>query len=103
MIDLRVFHKDIHEHRALGGNLWSDFQLQHRVDELHGNGVVDGGLNRNLGALLDGGLFVVLRDHARLGQQFANAFRFRRGDEEVHGEVRRAMPEEESAGGGGRS
>jgi len=35
------------------------FQLEHRVDVLHGNGIVDGGLNRNFSTLLHRSFFVV--------------------------------------------
>ena len=91
VIDLGVFDQHIHEHGAFRGDLRSDFQLQHRVNELHGNRVVDGRLNRNLGTLLDRGFFVVLGHDARLGEQFADALGFRCGDEEVHRKVRRTM------------
>ena len=98
MIDLGVFHQHVHEHRAFRGDLRGHFQFQHGVNELHGNRVVDGGLDRNLGTLLDGGLLVVLGDDFRLGEQFADALGFRGGDEEVHREVRRTMREAEAAG-----
>ena len=65
------------------------FQLQHRVDVLDGNRVVDGRLNRNLCSLLNGGLFVVLRDDFGLRQQFADALRLRCGDHEIQREIRR--------------
>ena len=65
-IDLRVFNEHVHENGAVGGDLRRHFELQHRVDKLYGNGVIDGGLDGNLGSLLNRSLFVVLRDDAGL-------------------------------------
>src|SRR5206468_2554112 len=64
---------DVLENRTFRGNLWSNFQLQHRVNVLHGNRVVDSRLNRNLRTLLHRGFLVVLRDDLGLREQFANA------------------------------
>src|SRR6202020_1950740 len=83
---------------AIRGDLRGHDELEHGVNVLHGNRVVDGGLNRNLHTLLDRGLFVVLGHDARLGEQFADALGFRRGDEEVESEVRRTRGEAEAAG-----
>src|SRR5262249_40932300 len=92
-IDLGVFDQNFHEYRAIGRDLRRHFQLQHRVDVLHGNGVVDGGLDRNLHTLLYGGFFVVLRHDARLGEQFTDALGFRGRNEEIHGKIWRTVDE----------
>src|SRR5580692_5634080 len=97
LIDLSIFHEHIHEDGAFSRNLRRDFKLQHGVDELHGNRIVDSRLNGQLDALLDDGLFVVLRHDARLREQLADALRFRRGDKEVESEVGRTVPEVEAA------
>src|SRR5450432_806893 len=98
LIDLGILDQHVHVHGAFRRNLGSDFQLEHGVDVLHGNGVVDGGLNRNLHTLLDRGLFVVLGHDARLGEQLADALGLRCGDKEVHGKVGRPVREPEAAG-----
>ena len=66
VVDLRILHQHVHEHRAFGGDLWGDFQFQHGVNELHRDRVIDGRLNRDLSTLLDRCLLVVLRDDLRL-------------------------------------
>jgi len=77
--------------------LRSNFQLEHGIDELHRNGVVDGRLNRNLSALLDRRFLVVLRGDLGFRKELADAFGFRGGDEEVDRKVRRAVAKEQSA------
>src|SRR5712691_6345908 len=96
-VDLRVLYQHVHEHRAFRSDLWCHLKPEHRVDILHGNRVVDGRLNRDLGSLLDGSLLVVLSNDFRLRKQFTDALGFCRGDEEVDRKVRRAVPEEYSA------
>ncbi len=98
LIDLGVFDEHIHVDRAFRGDLRSDLQLEHGVDVLHGNGVVDGRLDRNLDTLLDGGLFVVLGHDAGFGEQLTNALGLRGGDKEVHRKVRGPVREAETAG-----
>src|SRR6266853_5934139 len=91
IVDLRVFHQHIHEYRAFGCDLRSYFQLEHRVDVLYGNGIVDGGLNRDFRTLLHRRFFVVLRHDARFREQLAHALCFGCSNEEVDREVRRTM------------
>ena len=67
------FDGHVHVDRSVRGDLRGHVQFEHRVHELHGNGVVDDRLHRNLGSLLDGGLLVVLRDDFRLREQLADA------------------------------
>src|SRR5580704_11555957 len=87
LIDLGILDEHVHEDCAFSRNLRRYFELQHGVDELHRDGVVDGRLNRQLDALLDDRLFVVLRHDARLGKELADAFGFRSADKEVEREV----------------
>src|SRR5262249_16136110 len=87
-VDLGILDDDIHEGCSLGCNLGRILELENRVDETNGDCVVDRGLNWNLRALLDHGLFVVLRHYAGLVKQFANALRFRGRDEKVDRKVR---------------
>src|SRR3984957_14735832 len=98
LIDLGIFDDYVHEYGAIRGDLRGDNELEHGVNVLHRNRVVDRRLNRNLHTLLDRGLFVVLGHDARLRQQFADALGFRGGDEEVEREVRRTSREAEAAG-----
>src|ERR1700731_2628282 len=99
LIDLRFFDQDVHENRALGGDLGCDFQLQDRIDKLHGNRVVDGRLDGDFLTLLDDGLLIVLRDNTRLRKKFSYAFRLSGADEKIHREIRGAMEDAKTAGG----
>src|SRR5262249_55126054 len=93
LIDLGVLDEDVHVDGTLGSNLRGDFQLQHRVDVLHRNGVVNRRLNGNLHTLLYGGLFVVLGNDAGLREQFADALGLRCGNEKVDCKIWRAVRE----------
>ena len=89
VVDLVVLDGHVHVDRAVGGDLRRHVQFQHSVDELHGNRVVNDGLHRDLGTLLDGSLLVVLRDDLGLREQLADALVFRRGDDHIQRKVRR--------------
>ena len=83
-----VLHVHVHVNRAIRGDLRDDVEFQHRIHELDRNGVVHDGLHRDLGALLDDRLLVVLRDDLRLRDQLADAALFRGGDDLVDRKVR---------------
>src|SRR5271156_2026529 len=86
-IDLVVLDVHVHVDGAVRSDLRRDVELEHRVNELDRDGVVDDRLHRNLGSLLDDGFLVVLGNDLRLGDELADAAVFCGGDDHVQGEI----------------
>ena len=85
----RVLDRDLHDHGVGRGDLRRHLQHQHGVLERHGDGVVGDRLNRNLDALRDLRLDVVLRGQPRRREDAALAgpLERRERDVEVEGAV----------------
>ena len=92
----RVLDRDVHDHGVRGRDLRRHLEQQHGVLELHGDGVVGDGLNRNLDALRDLGFLVVLRRQARRGQHASLARVLERGERDV--EIERAVDRRRAPG-----
>src|SRR3984957_13002717 len=86
-VDRVVLDVHVHVDGAVRGNLRYDVEFQHGVDELDRNRVVDDGLHRDLGTLLDDGLLVVLGDDLRLGDELTNAPFLGGGDDFIQGKL----------------
>src|SRR2546426_463789 len=102
-VDRGVLNEHVHKDRAIRGDLRRHFQFQHGVNELDGDRIIDGRLNRNLGALLDDRLLVVLGDHLGFRKQFAYALGFRGADKEIDSKIWRAVNDAKAAGRSSRS
>ncbi len=87
---LELLHRDVHDDRARLGDLRGDRQAERGVDVRDGGGEVDARLQRDLKAALDLRGDVVLRHHARRGDDLDQTFRLRR----VQRQVERERPQD---------